>query len=317
VSGFDAEQEAARLEALLAEERPGPAMEAWRHDGRRAGGGLRNALAGLTVAAAAGAIAVAVVLPSRGHSVRNAGPPTTAATAAADQPYADVVSCHPAGTGTTDPVSGAAAAMQYLVSAPGGASTCVGLPGMTPAFAVPLLLRDGAVIAPTQVNVLISPRGDSTATLPPAGLRVRLTASGASGAVTWQCFGQQHATATGGAPLTCPSGSTGLHVNFPDCWDGLLTGVDDTPHLRLSSAGTCPPGFRHLVAVSIRVDYPVQSRGPIGAPATGAFTTSEGAYSVSWLNSWNATDGAAVGSLPWFEAHCLAHPVVAPDCRAL
>jgi hypothetical protein len=59
-------------------------------------------------------------------------------------------------------------------------------------------------------------------------------------------------------PASCPTGIITLHVGFPNCWDGVLTHDDDTPHLAYPSSGLCPAAYPiPLPRIIMRWEYPV------------------------------------------------------------
>jgi hypothetical protein len=82
-------------------------------------------------------------------------------------------------------------------------------------------------------------------------------------------------------PASCSTGIISLHVGFPNCWDGVRTHVNDTPHLRYPSSGRCPAGFSHkLPRVILRWEYPVGT-------TTGRITLSSGPTYTIHADFWN------------------------------
>jgi hypothetical protein len=93
-------------------------------------------------------------------------------------------------------------------------------------------------------------------------------------------------------PASCQTGIISLHVGFPNCWDGVLTHVNDTSHLRYpEGGGKCPSGFSHaLPRVIMRMEYPVGT-------STGTITLSSGAPFTAHADFWNTWDQAKLRSL--------------------
>lgn len=92
-------------------------------------------------------------------------------------------------------------------------------------------------------------------------------------------------------PPSCPTGIISLHVGFPNCWDGKLTHVDDTAHLRYPSGGSCPSGFPHaLPRLILRHEYPVGT-------TTGKITLSSGPAVTIHGDFWNTWDQAKLQQL--------------------
>jgi Domain of unknown function (DUF1996) len=93
-------------------------------------------------------------------------------------------------------------------------------------------------------------------------------------------------------PSSCRTGILSLHIGFPNCWDGVLTHSNDTPHLRYpAGGGTCPAGFSHaLPRVIMRLEYPVGT-------SSGAITLSSGPSFTAHADFWNTWDQAKLTSL--------------------
>ena len=92
------------------------------------------------------------------------------------------------------------------------------------------------------------------------------------------------------APPACASGIVSLHVGFPNCWDGVLTHVDDTAHLRHPVGYRCPAGFSHaLPRLILRTEYPVGHGGRITLSSGPTFT----AHGDFW-NTWDQEKLAAL-----------------------
>jgi hypothetical protein len=82
-------------------------------------------------------------------------------------------------------------------------------------------------------------------------------------------------------PASCATGIISLHLGFPNCWDGVRTHTNDTPHLRYPSSGLCPAGFTHkLPRVVLRWEYPVGTK-------TGRITLASGPSYTVHADFWN------------------------------
>lgn len=94
--------------------------------------------------------------------------------------------------------------------------------------------------------------------------------------------------------FACPgTGIISLHMGFPNCWDGVLTHVDDTDHMRYPSGGVCPEGFPHTLPRLIqRFEYPVGTDDN-----TGRITLASGAYYTTHSDFWNTWQQPALVSL--------------------
>ena len=92
------------------------------------------------------------------------------------------------------------------------------------------------------------------------------------------------------APPACSNGVVSLHVGFPNCWDGVLTHVNDTAHLRHPVGYRCPAGFSHaLPRLILRTEYPVGAGGRVTLSSGPAFT----AHGDFW-NTWDQAKLAAL-----------------------
>jgi hypothetical protein len=88
-------------------------------------------------------------------------------------------------------------------------------------------------------------------------------------------------------PPSCSSGAISLHVGFPNCWNGQVTGTNDTPNVVYPSSGVCPSTYpRVLPRVIFRMEYPVGT-------TTGNITLASGpSYTIhaDFWNTWQQTD---------------------------
>ena len=109
--------------------------------------------------------------------------------------------------------------------------------------------------------------------------------------IYWGCSDNSGSGKAVAPSASCPTGIVALHVGFPNCWDGVLTHADDTPHLRYPSGGKCPPGFgRALPRLILRTEYPV------GA-STGMTMLSSGPTFTIHADFWNTWDQAKLQTL--------------------
>lgn len=113
--------------------------------------------------------------------------------------------------------------------------------------------------------------------------------------IYWGCADNQDPDGKQTQPnFACPgTGIISLHMGFPNCWDGVLTHVDDTDHLRYPSGGVCPTGFDHALPRLIqRFEYPVGIDDN-----TGRITLASGAYFTTHSDFWNTWQQPALISL--------------------
>jgi Domain of unknown function (DUF1996) len=102
----------------------------------------------------------------------------------------------------------------------------------------------------------------------------------------WNCGAQADVPRSSTVP-TCaatPGAGLRLHVNFPDCWDGVHRDrPDHHSHMAYSTRGSCPASHPLAVpAVSLIYRYPV-------AGGADAVLASGGQYSghADFFNAWN------------------------------
>jgi hypothetical protein len=163
---------------------------------------------------------------------------------------------------------------------------------------VPALFRDGVEIKPTAMKVYYRTgrhEPDSVQALPP-GFRIiagDATATTSQGLRTtfWRCRGLRGPDAPGDpdaatAPPTCPADSPlTLHVQFPECWDGVsLDSPDHKSHMAYGRLGLCPASHPVVLpTLSLIVHYPIT-----GAPGTIALASGSG-YSAhaDFFNAWD------------------------------
>jgi hypothetical protein len=180
-------------------------------------------------------------------------------------------------------------AASTLESLRAGGSTCKNSLD-TAGYWVPALSLDGQVVEPTRVSVYYRNKGLPHASIQPfpAGLRVvagdaTATAPQPGGRVFWNC-GPDDPTPNSPSAPTCAGKTLKLHIQFPNCWDGVnLDSADHKSHLAYSIRRACPESHPVPVpALQVNVSYPIQG-GPGVSLATG------GQYSghADFFNAWD------------------------------
>jgi Domain of unknown function (DUF1996) len=125
---------------------------------------------------------------------------------------------------------------------------------------------------PTDLRVVVgNAAASSVATNPALG----------SGDIYWQC---DHTDAQYALPPACGAAMTVENIRFPFCWDGLLTHVNDTAHLRYADDGAaCPPGFpRALPRISLKVKYPAGLDSRLVTLSSGPAYTAHADFWNTW-----------------------------------
>ena len=114
------------------------------------------------------------------------------------------------------------------------------------AYWVPTMLVNGRPVTPLGAAIYYRRGTYAEVQVPPNGLRMiagdqRATSPQAVEHVFWNC--EQLGLATTEVPV-CPADpgySLRLHVDFPECWDGVnLDSPDHRSHLAYATAGECP-----------------------------------------------------------------------------
>jgi hypothetical protein len=97
--------------------------------------------------------------------------------------------------------------------------------------------------------------------------------------IYWGC--SDNSTGKLKLPQSCSSGAISLHVGFPNCWNGRVTGTNDTANVVYPSSGVCPAAYpRVLPRLIFRIEYPV-------GKTTGKITLSSGASYTIHADFWN------------------------------
>jgi len=118
--------------------------------------------------------------------------------------------------------------------------------------------------------------------------------------IYWGC--SDNSTGKLKLPQSCSSGAISLHVGFPNCWNGKVTGTNDTPNVVYPSSSVCPARYpRVLPRLIFRIEYPM-------GKATGRITLASGASYTIHADFWNTWQQASLNRL---VAKCLR---VGADC---
>ena len=157
----------------------------------------------------------------------------------------------------------------------------------------PSLTVNGVTVNPTQVSVYYSSNGkpfDQIKT-PKKGLKIvagsaMATAPQGTKITSWDCADDDTVPAGTSVP-TCPLGTLALHVNFPDCWDGVnLDSPDHQSHMAyVGKNKTCPPTHPVLLPrIRVNVRYPTTG-GPTAALASGGQFSGHADFFNVWVPS--------------------------------
>ena len=155
---------------------------------------------------------------------------------------------------------------------------------------VPALYKDGAEVQPSSMKVYYRAGRHDPGSIKafPAGFRVvagDATATSPQGQrlTGWVCQGIPGPSEV---PPSCPAGAPlTLHVEFPDCWDGVSSdSPDHKSHTAYGRLGTCPADHPvALPSLTLLVHYPIT-----GDP--GTVTLSSGSIYSGHADFFNAWD---------------------------
>jgi Domain of unknown function (DUF1996) len=171
-----------------------------------------------------------------------------------------------------------------------GGTTCKNQKDLS-GYWTPSLKVNGTIVDPTQVSVYYSSAGKDFTKIkaPKPGLKIvagsaMATAPQGMKITSWDCA-DDNTVLPGVDVPTCPMGTLALHVNFPDCWDGVnLDSADHASHLAYHDKGGVCPATHPVLLPRIRVN--------VRYPTTGGPTTvlaSGGQYSghADFFNAWD------------------------------
>ena len=213
----------------------------------------------------------------------------------------------PAAVGSPGASVGSPAAVR-----PGGppgvpATRCRAESGDTASYWTPAVYRNGVKVDPigsaTRQQIYYDRsnlRPGTKVEVIPADLRVKAGVSTArtlgenpkvGREIYWGCSDNSTSGKAAVPPARCRTGIITLHVGFPNCWDGVLTHVDDTAHLAYPKSGRClAPFTRVLPRVILRWEYPV-------GKTTGLITLSSGSLATIHGDFWNTWQQAPLARL--------------------
>jgi len=173
-----------------------------------------------------------------------------------------------------------------------GASSSCRRAGDSAAYWVPTLLSaTGSPILPRAATVYYRRHTLAALQAFPAGLEVvagnsKATAAQALSVTSWNCGPEAGVKPQSTVP-TCPDAARdglALHVQFPDCWDGVhLDSPNHQSHMAYSVKGVCPADHPVAVpALQVNVRYP-SAGGP------GLVLASGGQFSghADFFNAWD------------------------------
>lgn len=146
-------------------------------------------------------------------------------------------------------------------------------------------------------NFLVYYRGDSSVVAPPADLR--LIAGATVGTPTgtdklgWNCSSDRPYQASF-AGIDCGKEWLKAHIVFPSCWDGDLTGTDDTSHLSYAPCGKAYP-YR-IPQISVHITYAIHAAGAGFALASDDMLRTSGGRSLH-ADFWNTWQQSALETL--------------------
>ena len=178
-----------------------------------------------------------------------------------------------------------------------GATTCR-TPEDSSGYWVPALFRNGTEVKPLAMKVYYRTgrhEPESVKAFPP-GFRVvagdaNATSSQGLRTTFWLCRGLRGPEAPAGfgpseSPQNCPAENPlTLHVQFPECWDGVsLDSPDHKSHMAYGQFGLCPASHPVVLpTLALIAHYPI-----VGEP--GTITLASGsAYSAhaDFFNAWD------------------------------
>jgi hypothetical protein len=162
--------------------------------------------------------------------------------------------------------------------------------GDTAAYWVPTLVLDGLAVEPRGATIYYRRRTLEPVRPFPAGLKMiagnsRATAPQDLRVAFWNCGAQAGLRPSASVP-TCAGGrltELRLHVNFPNCWDGVhLDSQDHQRHMAYSMGGHCPSTHPVAVpAISLIFRYPVAGGAAVALSSGGQYSGH-----ADFFNAW-------------------------------
>jgi hypothetical protein len=170
-----------------------------------------------------------------------------------------------------------------------GTTTCKNAQDLS-GYWTPSLKVDGVIVNPTQASIYYTSNGKDFTQIkaPKRGLKVVAgsavaTAPQGTKITSWDCA-DDNTVPNGSDVPTCPLGTLALHVNFPDCWDGIhLDSPDHASHLAYVGKGkVCPPTHPVMLPrLRINVRYPTT-----GGPTTELVSGGQYSGHADFFNVW-------------------------------
>ena len=109
--------------------------------------------------------------------------------------------------------------------------------------------------------------------------------------IYWGCSDNSESGKLTAPPASCATGIISLHVGFPNCWNGLRSGSNDTADLTYPKGGVCPSAFPiPLPRIIERFEYPVGT-------STGQITLASGPSYTVHADFWNTWQQAQLETL--------------------
>jgi hypothetical protein len=180
-------------------------------------------------------------------------------------------------------------ASSTLATLRAGTTTCRRR-GDTAAYWMPTLLLNGQPVEPSGATIYYRRKTLARVRPFPQGLKMIAGNSRATSAqdlkVTfWNCGAQAGVAPTATVP-TCANAraeSLRLHVNFPNCWDGVqLDSANHQSHLAYSMRGECPATHPVAVpAISLIFRYPITGGSGVALASGGQYSSH-----ADFFNAW-------------------------------
>lgn len=170
-----------------------------------------------------------------------------------------------------------------------GTTTCLNQKDLS-GYWTPSVRVNGALVNPNRMSAYYQSAGKPYQSIkaPPKGLKVVAGSAAATAPqglklTSWDCADDNTIPASS-TPPTCPLGTLALHVNFPDCWDGVnLDSFDHKSHLAYTGKGkVCPPTHPVLLPrLRVNVRY-----ATTGGPTTTLVSGGQFSGHADFFNAW-------------------------------
>ncbi len=159
----------------------------------------------------------------------------------------------------------------------------------TAAYWIPTFYRNDVVLPPSTATVYYKSGVKDYRTVKPFPPNFReivgsaKTPDEASFLGNWQCAGVSPQNAI---PASCAPGSSLIvHLKSASCWDGVLTGTNDSAHVVYPVSGICPADHATpLPMLEAKITYKLDNGNTSGLryASGGGFT-----FHYDFLNAWN------------------------------